>query len=151
MEFHRLMPASIQYPTLVAGRPAPTVIWLIDGTPAPQYVGEKTDTHVVVNKLDITHVKRSHLNTTFKCRASNTKLVSPQEKSVRLEMNLKPTLVLIQSKPATLSSERYVSLSCVAEGSRPPAQLTWFKDNRKFKRGKVCIIFISIYLTPSDT
>ncbi|XP_045776193.1 hemicentin-1-like [Maniola jurtina] len=119
------------------GRPAPTVIWLIDGVPAPQYIGEKTDTHVVVNKLDIPHVKRSHLNTTFKCRASNTNLVSPQEKTVRLEMNLKPTLVQIQSKPATLSSERYVSLSCVSEGSRPPAQLTWFKDNRKFKRGKI--------------
>ncbi|XP_047537000.1 synaptogenesis protein syg-2-like [Vanessa atalanta] len=119
------------------GRPAPTVIWLIDGTPAPQYIGEKTDTHVVVNKLELPHVKRSHLNTTFKCRASNTNLVSPQEKTVRLEMNLKPTLVQIQNKPVTLSSERYVSLSCVSEGSRPPAQLTWFKDNRKFKRGKI--------------
>ncbi|OWR54783.1 turtle protein A, partial [Danaus plexippus plexippus] len=44
---------------------------------------------------------------------------------------------VIQNKPVTLSSERYVSLSCVSEGSRPPAQLTWFKDNRKFKRGKI--------------
>ncbi|CAG9565372.1 unnamed protein product [Danaus chrysippus] len=119
------------------GRPAPTVIWLIDNIPAPQYIGEKTDTHVVVNKLELPHVKRIHLNTTFKCRASNTNLVSPQEKTVRLEMNLKPTLVQIQNKPVTLSSERYVSLSCVSEGSRPPAQLTWFKDNRKFKRGKI--------------
>ncbi|XP_041969072.1 nephrin-like [Aricia agestis] len=119
------------------GRPAPTVIWLIDGAPAPQYIGEKTDTHVVVNRLELSHVKRTHLNTTFKCRASNTNLVSPQEKTVRLEMNLRPTSVAITNKPATLSSERYVSLSCVAEGSRPPAQLTWFKDNRKFKRAKV--------------
>ncbi|XP_045502354.1 hemicentin-1-like [Colias croceus] len=119
------------------GRPSPTIIWLIDGVPAPQYIGEKTDSHVVVNKLELPHVKRSHLNTTFKCRASNTNLVSPQEKTVRLEMNLRPTSVQIVKKPATLSSERYVSLSCVAEGSRPPAQLTWFKDNRKFTRGKI--------------
>ncbi|KAL0819742.1 hypothetical protein ABMA28_007790, partial [Loxostege sticticalis] len=119
------------------GRPAPTVMWLINGTPAPQYIGEKTDTHVVVNRLELPHVKRSHLNTTFKCRASNTNLVSPQEKTVRLEMNLKPTLVEILNKPATLSSERYISLTCVSEGSRPPAQLTWFKDNRKLKRGKI--------------
>ncbi|XP_072929973.1 neural cell adhesion molecule 1-like [Epargyreus clarus] len=119
------------------GRPAPTVIWLIDGTPAPQYIGEKTDTHVVVNQLELPHVRRNHLNTTFKCRASNTNLVSPQEKTVRLEMNLKPTRVEILNKPVTLSSERYVSLTCVSEGSRPPAQLTWFKDNRKFKRGKI--------------
>lgn len=69
------------------GRPAPTVTWLIDGTPAPQYIGEKTDTHVVVNRLELPHVKREHLNTTYKCRASNTNLVSPQEKTLRLEMN----------------------------------------------------------------
>ncbi|CAK1552237.1 unnamed protein product [Leptosia nina] len=119
------------------GRPSPTVLWLIDGVPAPQYIGEKSDSHVVVNKLELPHVKRSHLNTTFKCRASNTNLVSPQEKTVRLEMNLRPTLVQIAKKPPTLSSERHVSLSCVAEGSRPPAQLTWFKDNRKFTRGKI--------------
>ncbi|XP_050669556.1 hemicentin-1-like [Leptidea sinapis] len=119
------------------GRPAPTVEWLVDGVPAPQFIGEKTDTHVVVNKLELPHLKRSHLNTTFKCRASNTNLVSPQEKSVRLEMNLRPTSVQIVKKPPTLSSERGVSLSCVAEGSRPPAELTWFKDNRIFSRGKV--------------
>ncbi|XP_068619113.1 kin of IRRE-like protein 2 isoform X2 [Battus philenor] len=119
------------------GRPAPTVIWLINGSPAPQYIGEKTDTHVVVNRLELPHIKRTHLNTTFKCRASNTNLVSPLEKTVRMEMNLKPTLVEILNKPKTLSSERYVSLLCVSEGSRPAAQLTWYKNNRKFKRGKI--------------
>lgn len=82
------------------GRPAPTVMWLIDGAPAPQYIGEKTDTHVVVNRLELSQVKRNHLNTTFRCRASNTNLVSPQEKTVRLEMNRKyntdsPILVCI--------------------------------------------------------
>ncbi|KPI92379.1 Protein turtle-like A [Papilio xuthus] len=50
---------------------------------------------------------------------------------------VKPTLVEILNKPTTLSSEKYVSLLCVSEGSRPPAQLTWYKNNRKFKRGKV--------------
>ncbi|CAH2045584.1 unnamed protein product, partial [Iphiclides podalirius] len=119
------------------GRPAPTVVWLINGTPAVQFIGEKTDTHVVVNRLELPHIKRSHLNTTFKCRASNTNLVSPQEKTVRLEMNLKPTLVKIVNKPTTMSSERYVTLMCVSEGSRPAAQLTWYKNNRKIKRGKV--------------
>ncbi|KAJ2938742.1 hypothetical protein O0L34_g3355 [Tuta absoluta] len=119
------------------GRPAPTVMWLIDGTPAPQYIGEKTDTHVVVNRLELPRVRRTHLNTTFKCRASNTNLVSPQEKTVRLEMNLRPTSVQIVNKPLTLSSDKQVSLMCASEGSRPPAHLTWFKDNRKYKRGKV--------------
>lgn len=50
---------------------------------------------------------------------------------------VKPNMVEIMNKPATLSSERYVNLVCVSEGSRPPAQLTWYKDNRKFKSSRV--------------
>lgn len=61
--------------------------WLIDNEPAAQYIGVKTDTHVVVNRLELNSVRREDLNTTFKCRATNTHLVPPQEKSVRLEMN----------------------------------------------------------------
>ncbi|CAG9136310.1 unnamed protein product [Plutella xylostella] len=53
------------------------------------------------------------------------------------EPNMRPNLVEIVNKPASLSSERAVNLTCVSEGSRPPAQLTWYKDNRKFRRGKV--------------
>lgn len=69
------------------GRPEPVVTWLIDGHSAAQYIGEKTDTHVVVNRLELLHVRREDLNKTFKCRATNTNLVPPQEKAVRLEMN----------------------------------------------------------------
>ncbi|GBP52394.1 hypothetical protein EVAR_37782_1 [Eumeta japonica] len=69
-------------------RPEPVVSWMIDGAPAPQYIGEKTDTHVVVNRLELPAVRRKHLNTTFTCRAANTHLVPPHEKTVRLEMNL---------------------------------------------------------------
>lgn len=50
---------------------------------------------------------------------------------------VKPSLVQILNQPPTLSSDKPVNLTCVSEGSRPPAQLTWFKDNRKFRRGKV--------------
>lgn len=76
------------------GRPEPVVSWLIDGSPSPQYIGVKTDTHVVVNRLELQHLKREDLNRTFKCRAANTHLVPPQEKIVRLEMNRKLQLIL---------------------------------------------------------
>lgn len=68
------------------GRPEPTVSWLVNGTIEPKYIGVKTDTHVVVNRLEIQKLQRDDLNTTFKCRATNTHLVPPQEKTVRLEM-----------------------------------------------------------------
>lgn len=87
MKSHRFILFEITY--LFAGRPEPLVSWWIDGTPAPQYIGMKTDTHVVVNRLELQHLKREDLNTTYKCRASNTNLVPPQEKFIRLEMNCK--------------------------------------------------------------
>ncbi|XP_063831478.1 neural cell adhesion molecule 1-like isoform X2 [Ostrinia nubilalis] len=119
------------------GRPEPVVTWLINGTPAPQYIGVKTDTHVVVNRLELQQLKREDLNTTFKCRAANTVLVPPQEKIVRLEMNLAPLSVSLLGRPQQLIAGAVASLRCVAEGSRPPAQVTWFKDNRSFEKDKV--------------
>ncbi|XP_061721983.1 hemicentin-1-like [Cydia pomonella] len=119
------------------GRPEPVVSWLIDGLPAPQYIGVKTDTHVVVNRLELQHLKREDLNTTFKCRAANTHLVPPQEKTVRLEMNLSPISVSLVNRPQQLIAGAASTLRCVAEGSRPPAQITWFKDNRSLEREKV--------------
>ncbi|KAL0869211.1 hypothetical protein ABMA27_007488 [Loxostege sticticalis] len=119
------------------GRPEPVVTWLINGTPAPQYIGVKTDTHVVVNRLELQHLKREDLNTTFKCRAANTVLVPPQEKIVRLEMNLAPLSVSLLNRPPQLIAGAEASLRCVAEGSRPSALVTWFKDNRSFEKDKV--------------
>ncbi|XP_026760662.2 neural cell adhesion molecule 1-like [Galleria mellonella] len=119
------------------GRPEPVVTWLIDGSPAPQYIGVKTDTHVVVNRLELQHLKREDLNTTFKCRAANTHLVQPQEKSVRLEMNLAPISVSLLNRPQQLIAGSSASLRCMAEGSRPSAQIAWYKDNRSFEKEKV--------------
>ncbi|KAI5643163.1 immunoglobulin domain-containing protein [Phthorimaea operculella] len=119
------------------GRPEPVVTWQIDGSPAPQYIGVKTDTHVMVNRLELQHLKREDLNTTFKCRAANTHLVPPQEKSVRLEMNLAPLSISLLSRPHQLVANTPTSLRCAAEGSRPPAQIVWYKDNRSFEMTKV--------------
>ena len=47
---------------------------------------ETTSHHVVVNRLEVSRVTREHLNTTYKCQASNTKLMLPVEKTVRLEL-----------------------------------------------------------------
>lgn len=68
-----------------AGEPAPEVSWFIDDRPVTGKL-EKAGANVLVNKLSVTSVKRQHLNTTFKCQASNTNLMQPSEKTVRLEM-----------------------------------------------------------------
>ncbi|XP_045537791.1 hemicentin-2 [Papilio machaon] len=119
------------------GRPEPTVSWLINGTIEPKYIGVKTDTHVVVNRLEIQKLQRDDLNTTFKCRATNTHLVPPQEKTVRLEMILLPVSVSMLDRPQQLLAGSVTTLRCVAKGSRPPAQITWYKDNRSFRMDKI--------------
>ncbi|CAB3246037.1 unnamed protein product [Arctia plantaginis] len=118
-------------------RPEPVVSWWIDGTPASQYIGVKTDTHVIVNRLEMQQLKREDLNTTFKCRASNTNLVPPHEKIVRLELNLAPLSVSLLNRPQQLLAGASASLRCVSEGSRPPAHITWYKDNRIFDKDMV--------------
>ncbi|CAK1583544.1 unnamed protein product [Parnassius mnemosyne] len=119
------------------GRPEPIVSWLVNGTVVPKNIGVKTDTHVVVNRLEIQEIGREDLNTTFKCRASNTLLVPPQEKTVRLEMNLLPISVTLLDRPQQLLASSVTTLRCVAKGSRPPAQISWYKDNRGFGKDKV--------------
>ncbi|CAB0016635.1 unnamed protein product [Nesidiocoris tenuis] len=117
------------------GEPTPTVSWFINDKLVQGRV-ETVQNNVVVNKLDISKLLRSHLNTTYKCQASNTKLMTPTEKTVRLEMFLKPTSVELLTKPIELVADEEYSISCEARGSRPQAELTWLRENRKFKRGK---------------
>ncbi|XP_038206654.1 neural cell adhesion molecule 1-like [Zerene cesonia] len=140
------------------GRPEPVVTWLIDGKPVQKYIGEKTDTHVIVNRLEVQHLSREHLNTTFKCRATNTHLVPPQEKSVRLEMTLPPLSVSLLYRPQQLLAGSAATLQCVSEGSRPPALITWYKDNRSFEKERVTeranetwsVSTLVFHPTPSD-
>ncbi|KOB76275.1 Protein turtle-like protein A [Operophtera brumata] len=96
-----------------------------------------SNNHVMVNRLELLHLKRENLNTTFKCRAANTNLVPPQEKSVRLELNLPPLSVSLVNRPSKLIAGSASTLRCVAEGSRPAALITWYKENRSFDRKMV--------------
>lgn len=69
-----------------AGRPEPTVTWFMGTTPIQTGGGVSMGRHVTVNRLEIQHVKRDALNNTYVCQASNTKLVPPAERTVRVEM-----------------------------------------------------------------
>lgn len=42
--------------------------------------------HVTVNRLEVPRITRSALNNTYRCQASNTKLVPPVERSIRIDM-----------------------------------------------------------------
>ncbi|XP_047537557.1 neural cell adhesion molecule 2-like [Vanessa atalanta] len=51
-------------------------------------------------------------------------------------MNLRPTSVAIIEKPGELSADTEFTLVCVTHGSRPSAQVTWYRENRRYTRGK---------------
>ncbi|XP_024081839.1 hemicentin-1-like [Cimex lectularius] len=118
------------------GEPRPTVSWFVN-----EKLVEASDytegNNLVINKLTVPSLKRHHLNTTYKCQASNTKLMTPTEKTVRLEMFLKPLEVHLLNKRSSLIADQEYSLTCQSSGSRPQAELTWLRENRKFRRGKV--------------
>nr|XP_022903608.1 nephrin [Onthophagus taurus] len=115
------------------GRPPPTVSWFINDRLVE---GElEAINHYMMNKLTVKHLTRDQLNSTFKCQASNTKLMTPVEKTVRLELLLKPQTVKILSKPAEMISDQEYVIKCEVRGSRPKANVTWLRDKRLFRRG----------------
>lgn len=63
----------------------PTVSWFINERMVEGHL-EAIGNNVIVNRLEVPGVKREHLNSTYKCQASNTKLMMPVEKTVRLEL-----------------------------------------------------------------
>ncbi|XP_045517545.1 nephrin-like [Pieris brassicae] len=121
---------------LRGGRPQPTLSWLINNTPVDDHIILKNDGKVIISKISVSGAERSWLNSTVRCQATNTALLSPHERTARVEMNLRPTSVSIAGKPGQLSADSEVTLVCITHGSRPPAQVTWYRENRKYTRGK---------------
>ncbi|KAK9721510.1 hypothetical protein QE152_g21508 [Popillia japonica] len=125
------------------GKPPPTVSWFIND----RLVEGELDSinHYMVNKLTVRHLTREQLNSTFKCQASNTKLMTPVEKSVQLELQLKPLSVKILNKPMEMISDQDYLIKCEVTGSRPRANITWLRDKREFRRGSVSIVSLGVF------
>ena len=70
---------------LPAGRPAPTITWFVNDRMVDGFV-ERPEENVLVSRLQEHAMMRRHLNNTYRCQASNTKLRDPTQRSVRLEM-----------------------------------------------------------------
>lgn len=71
---------------MLIGQPEPTVAWF-NGTQSIQTTGAiSMARNVIVNRLEVQQVTRDAFNTTYKCQVSNTKLVPPAERLVRLDM-----------------------------------------------------------------
>ncbi|KAL0270121.1 UNVERIFIED_CONTAM: hypothetical protein PYX00_007628 [Menopon gallinae] len=118
------------------GKPPPTVSWLVNDKLALGVV-EVSKGDVILNRLEVPRVTREMFNSSFKCQASNSKLTLPLEKTARLELYLKPLTVKIVNKAKTLSAGVEYTIICESTGSRPQAEITWWRENRKFRKGKI--------------
>ncbi|XP_033322512.1 neural cell adhesion molecule 2 [Megalopta genalis] len=113
---------------VIGGSPAPNVTWhfkgkLLDNT----YTLEHGK--ITTNRLDPYTVTREFHRAKLTCRADNTPLISPQTSEIILDVNLKPLLVNITNKDAHLSALRTYEIECVTSGSKPKAQITWWKGS----------------------
>lgn len=108
------------------GRPEPTVTWFANGRLMDGTVDASTP-KVIVNRLDVHRVSRAHLNTTYRCQASNTRLIDPRHQDVRLDLKLKPLSVRLYPRPAHVPADDEARFECVTHGSRPQAVVTWWK------------------------
>ncbi|KAH8276880.1 hypothetical protein KR026_002075 [Drosophila bipectinata] len=117
------------------GRPEPTVTWLNGTRTLEAGSGVSMGRHVTVNRLEVAQISRNALNNTYRCQASNTKLVAPVERSIRIEMLLKPTSVNLTNKLKVFASNTQYNLTCIVAGSVPDTEIKWTQNNRPFKRG----------------
>ncbi|CAG4930416.1 unnamed protein product [Parnassius apollo] len=115
------------------GNPRPRLTWYLENTVIDDSFEQQTD-GVTVNTLTFPSIGRQHLNARLICQASNTNLAPPQTKLLILEINLRPLTVQILNKSRQLSADRSYEVECKTTGSRPEAQMTWWKGSRPLRR-----------------
>ncbi|XP_045537741.1 nephrin [Papilio machaon] len=115
------------------GDPKPRLTWYLENTVIDDSYELQRD-GVTMNTLTFPSIGRQHLNARLICQASNTNLAPPQTKLLILEINLRPLTVQILNKSQQLSADRSYEVECKATGSRPAAQVTWWKGTRQLRR-----------------
>ncbi|KAK3926158.1 Kin of IRRE-like protein 2 [Frankliniella fusca] len=124
------------------GRPPPTLTWFVNDRLADGFI-DRPEENVIVARLQEHAMMRRHLNNTYRCQASNTKLRDPIQRSVRLEMILDPLTTRLISKPDQLAADQEAVLTCESKGSRPQAVISWWRARGHdgvrtlFRRGRV--------------
>ncbi|BES90007.1 nephrosis 1, congenital, Finnish type (nephrin) [Nesidiocoris tenuis] len=83
------------------------------------------------NQLVVPALDRSHQGAVYICQASNNNISTPASTRVTVDMLLKPMMVAIETQYQPLSADREYEIECVSAGSRPPAKITWWRDNRE--------------------
>ncbi|XP_053211288.1 hemicentin-1-like isoform X2 [Panonychus citri] len=119
------------------GRPSPSLFWYHDD----QLIDNSFDIidsniGLVENHLTIINIDKKILNSILSCKATNNNFTNGPTISLTLDINIKPNSVEITNDRQPISAGRKIEIICVASGSRPPARVTWFKDDKPMIRSR---------------
>lgn len=94
----------------------------------------------VRNELILPKLDKSYLHKRLSCKADNTELAPERVQTVYIDLNFPPTLVQIANKDELLIAGRASEIRCVTSGSRPPAHIEWFLNERRIEKFKQDVV-----------
>ncbi|XP_051159478.1 hemicentin-2-like isoform X2 [Leptopilina boulardi] len=118
------------------GKPAPTVTWYRNDN----FVNIKTVTvhnrngvPVIRSDIEIKNLGRADVRTELTCNATNNNRSLPLSSTVHVDMNFIPLEVRIDGANQPLSSNKKYDLVCLTFGSRPPALVSWWRNEERLQ------------------
>ncbi|XP_035207453.1 nephrin-like [Stegodyphus dumicola] len=120
------------------GSPSPSVTWWRNKSLLDDTFNQASQSYIR-NELVILELRRSDLLVELTCQASNTNLTKPLSESIQIDLNLRPLYVRITTLHRPLKAGDELRLNCETSGSRPPAKISWWLDNKRIQSGKESI------------
>ncbi|XP_077866157.1 synaptogenesis protein syg-2-like [Saccoglossus kowalevskii] len=127
--------------TSIGGKPAATIQWYINNSPAThdnvQTPDNQQDNRLkdTISTLVLTPIYTEHHNKTLKCEATNdaTDRDQPINEQVLLDVWISPDQVNIDgystNDNVTMRAGVEYQLDCTASKAHPPASIEWYKDD----------------------
>ncbi|XP_041969365.1 Fc receptor-like protein 5 isoform X1 [Aricia agestis] len=117
---------------VIGGRPPPKISWYSGDDLVDASDGESDIPGVKENELYLPLTRNNAQ--ALSCRATNTDLTEPVISTLQIDLYLAAYNVSISwvrgTVEGTLQAGKQVVVKCVAHGSRPPPELSWWLDHR---------------------
>ncbi|XP_039746464.1 hemicentin-1-like [Pararge aegeria] len=112
------------------GKPMPRLRWKRGDEVVAKLDPVEDETRLSLLELRIPKLTRAYFEAVYTCTADNTALVPPLRVNVQIQLYLRPLLVEILAREQPISVGQEAELACRAVGSRPPAIITWWLDDK---------------------
>uniref|UniRef100_T1JZ19 Ig-like domain-containing protein n=1 Tax=Tetranychus urticae TaxID=32264 RepID=T1JZ19_TETUR len=113
----------------LGGKPLPSLIWYQNENIIDDSYNQSAELNQVENVLIVKDLQRIHLFQELKC-LSHHEAYGSSSATVTLEINLKPLSVEISTSQSTHKAGLKSTFTCTTHGSRPPAIISWYINNR---------------------